>query len=102
MGTCTQLYLYAGGTCTQMVLVRRRHFVLRGDTAAVRFTGDMEDLLGSLPEYALESQAWEDYRPPAAPQPPGPHASTSGPLPRGSTSEGPQTIPQVSSVSTIG
>jgi hypothetical protein len=25
--------------------------------------GDMEDILGSLPDYPMDSQAWEDYRP---------------------------------------
>jgi len=28
--------------------------------------GDLEDILGSLPEHAFDSQAWEEYRPRAA------------------------------------
>ncbi len=28
--------------------------------------GDLEDILGTLPEGALDSQAWEDYRPRSA------------------------------------
>ena len=42
--------------------------------------GDIEDILGSLPNYPIETQAWEDYRPAAAdPQTMGAAAANAAP-----------------------
>ena len=54
--------------------MRHLHF-----TTDPRRTGDLEDILGSLPEHAFDSQAWEEYRPRTAAVAIQPGASTNGP-----------------------